>query len=66
MDHYIYFNENISSVDGIIEVFRESQSKEDLLKRVLKMAVYQKMVGQVSESGSVEDAAESEEDTDGE
>ena len=66
MDHYIYFNENISSVDGIIEVFREPQSKEDLLKRVLKMAVYQKMVGQVPESGSAEDAAESEEDTDGE
>ena len=30
------------------------------------MAVYQKMVGQVPESGSAEDAAESEEDTDGE
>ncbi len=44
MDHYTYFNENISSVDEIIEVFMGSQPGEDTLKRVLKQTVYAKML----------------------
>lgn len=66
MDHYIYFNESISSVDGIIDVFRESQSEGDVLKRVLKLAVYQKMLGQAVAPESKEDTAEAEENTDDE
>lgn len=54
MDHYAYFNENISSVDNIIDVFKETQSQGDTLKRVLKLAVYMKMIGQGSDSDSSE------------
>lgn len=63
MDHYTYFNEGISSVDGIIDVFRESQSEVDVLRRVLKLAVYQKMLGQAV---TPENTAGAEEDTDDE
>lgn len=66
MDHYMYFNESISSVDGIIDVFRESQSEVDVLKRVLKLAVYQKMLGQAVVPGNIEETAEAEEETDDE
>ncbi len=66
MDHYTYFNENISSVDGIIEVFREAQSGEDALKRVLRLQVYNKMLGQSVASENTEDAGDTEEDTNGE
>lgn len=47
MDHYTYFNENISSVDGIIDVFRESKTEVDVLRRVLRLSIYQKMIGQM-------------------
>lgn len=43
MDHYTYFNEGISSLDTIIDIFKEESSETDLLKRVLKYAVYAKM-----------------------
>ena len=69
MDHYTYFNENISSVDGIIDVFRESQTEVDILRRVLKLTVYQKMIGQAVAPENMEDPAgnsESEEGTDDE
>ena len=62
MDHYAYFNDSISSVDGIIDVFRESQSEVDVLKKVLKLAVYQRMLGQAVAPRD----AESEEGTDDE
>lgn len=64
MDHYTYFNENILSVDGIIEVFRESQSEVDILRRVLKPAVYQKMLGQAVLPENTEENAEVEEGID--
>lgn len=66
MDHYTYFNESISSVDGIIDVFRESQSEVDVLKRVLKLTVYQKMLGQAVAPGNTEEVVEAEEGTDDE
>lgn len=69
MDHYTYFNENISSVDGIIDVFRESQTEVDILRRVLKLTIYQKMIGQAAAPENMEDPAgnsESEEGTDDE
>ena len=66
MDHYKYFNESISSVDGIIDVFRESQSEVDVLKRVLKLTVYQKMLGQAVAPGNTEEVVEAEEGTDDE
>lgn len=66
MDHYTYFNESISSVDGIIDVFRESQSEVDVLKRVLKLAVYQKMLGRAVAPENTEDTAEAGEGTDDE
>lgn len=65
MDHYTYFNENISSVDGIIEVFRESQSEVDILRRVLKLAVYQKMIGQAVAPGNTDETADSSEAEEG-
>lgn len=43
MDHYMYFNEEISSLDTIMEMFRNESSETDILKRVLKYAVYEKM-----------------------
>lgn len=66
MDHYIFFNESISSVDSIIDVFGEPLSGEDVLKRVLKLSVYQKMLEQLAAPGNNEDTSESEEDTNGE
>lgn len=56
MDRYSYFNEEMSSLDTVIEVFREeSASQTDLLKRVLKYTIYEKMIGQaVSEEKSAE------------
>ena len=55
MDRYSYFNEGMSSLDSVIEVFREEPaSQTDLLKRVLKYAVYAKMLGQANEESQVE------------
>lgn len=47
MDHYTYFNENISSFDNIVDVFRENLPPTDALKRVLKHSIYMKMINQV-------------------
>lgn len=63
MDHYTYFNEGISSVDGIIDVFRESQSEGDVLKRVLKLPIYQKMLGNAVAPENIEETVEAEEGT---
>lgn len=58
MDHYAYFNENISSIDNIIDVFRETQSQADALKRVLKSNVYTKMLSRQGDvSGDMEETA---------
>lgn len=55
MDRYVYFNESMSSLDNIIDVFRdESAADADILKRVLKYTVYQKMLGQKTEGSSLE------------
>ena len=63
MDRYSYFNEGMSSLDSIIEVFREEPaSQTDLLKRVLKYTVYSKMIGQTNS----ETVTNEEEQTDGE
>ena len=64
MDRYTYFNEGIFSVDGLIEVFKESQTEGDVLKRVLKYSVYQKMVGQTKISENEDETANVEESTD--
>lgn len=44
IDRYVYFNEGISSLDNIIEMFRDASSDADILKRVLKYTVYEKML----------------------
>ena len=44
MDHYAYFSESISSLDNIVEIFRETPSDVDILKRVLRYTVYEKML----------------------
>lgn len=63
MDRYSYFNEGMTSFDTVIEVFREeSASQTDLLKRVLKYAVYAKMIGQTTSDAQTG----GEEQTDGE
>ena len=47
MDRYSYFNKEMSSLDSVIEVFREEpKSQTDLLKRILKYTVYEKMINQ--------------------
>lgn len=62
MDRYSYFNKGMSSLDSVIEVFREEpESQTDLLKRVLKYTVYSKMIGQVAS----ETITSEEEQTDG-
>lgn len=62
MDRYSYFNKGMSSLDSVIEVFREEPaSQTDLLKRVLKYTVYSKMIGQVAS----ETITSEEEQTDG-
>ena len=61
MDHYVYFNERITSVDEIIDIFRESQSEEDVLKRILKLSIYQKMIEQSLTSEIIDETAEAEE-----
>ena len=51
MDHHAFFNENISSLDNIIDAFRdETDPDSDPLKRVLRYATYQKMLAQKTES----------------
>lgn len=66
MDRYTYFNEGISSVDSIIEVFNGSQADADVLKRVLKYTVYQKMIGQAESADDMNETADVEESTDDE
>ena len=62
MDRYSYFNEKMSSLDTVIDVFREDETgNTDLLKRVLKYGVYAKMLGQQEES-TIEENYSSEED----
>lgn len=47
MDRYSYFNEAMSSLDTVIDVFREeSASQTDLLKRVLRYSIYERMIDQ--------------------
>lgn len=60
MDRYTYFNENISSLDRIIQAFRESQSEVDILMRVLKRSVYLKMIGQAVVPGNTTEATDKE------
>ena len=45
MDHHVYFNDDISSLDDIIEIFRDDVVGVDPLKRTLSDNVYKKMVG---------------------
>lgn len=56
MDHSVYFNDNISSLDMVIDIFREDTSGTDILKRVLKYAVYSKMIGK-ADTTTIEDPA---------
>lgn len=44
MDHYIFFNDEITSLDMIIEIFNDNLL-EDPLKRILQYSVYAKMLG---------------------
>ena len=44
MDHYVYFNDDISSLDSIIEIFNNDIDREDPLKKILKYSVYAKML----------------------
>lgn len=66
MDRYVYFNESISSIDTIINVFQEEQSTNtDLLKRVLKYEVYAKMTKRVVKETQNGSNVEQEEKPDG-
>lgn len=65
MDHSVYFKEDISSLDTIIELFRETSSNTDILKRVLRYNIYAKMLGSNSiNEGDVSPSIEGEEDHD--
>lgn len=60
MDHYAYFNDSITSLDDIIEVF-ELNSATDPLKSILRANIYSKMLGLVidgTEDKDVKDDAE--------
>lgn len=45
MDHYAYFNDEITSLDEIIDIFNDDLVGVDPLKRVLRHTVYTKMIG---------------------
>lgn len=66
MDRYSYFNESMTSLDNVIDVFRDdTPTQTDILKRVLKYAVFMKMVGtdgttELNEEISVEEEHEDE------
>lgn len=45
MDHYTYFNTEITSLDAIIEIFNEDVVGVDPLKRIIRNSVYAKMIG---------------------
>ncbi len=47
MDRYSFFNDTMTSLDTVIDVFRETPPDDtDLLRRVLKYAVFLKMAGE--------------------
>ena len=65
MDRYSYFNESMTSLDNIIDVFHEeTPSQTDLLKRVLKYAVYMKMAETDTSAASAAEASGEEEHAD--
>jgi hypothetical protein len=66
MDHYVYFNENVSSLDNIIEIFRETPSEADLLRKVLKYSVYSKMLGESPKNNDEVSPSNGEEEANGE
>lgn len=50
MDHYAYFNDDISSLDSIIKIFNDDVVGLDPLKRTLRYSVYEKMLGKAVEN----------------
>ena len=65
MDRYSYFNESMTSLDNIIDVFHEeTPSQTDLLKRILKYAVYMKMAETDTSVASTAEASGEEEHAD--
>ncbi len=67
MDHHVFFNEDMSSLDNVIEVFREdAEPGADLLKRVLRYTVYQKMLAPKGEATTENSSMEEGEKPDGE
>ena len=65
MDRYSYFNESMTSLDNIIDVFHEeTPSPTDLLQRILKYAVYMKMAETDTSVASTAEASGEEEHAD--
>lgn len=53
MDRYSYFNDNMLSLDDVIDIFNvEDFSQKDILQRVLKYGVYAKMVEQAQKNNA--------------
>lgn len=48
MDHYTFFNDDITSLDKIIEIFNDDVVGVDPLKRILRYSIYAKMLGKNS------------------
>lgn len=48
MDHYTYFNDEITSLDAIIEIFNDDVVAIDPLKRILRYPIYAKMLGRTT------------------
>lgn len=61
MDHSAYFDESISSLDTVIDIFREDTSDQDILKRVIKYAVYSKMIEKTDSATNEDPAVEGDE-----
>lgn len=66
MDHYTYFNEKISSLDDIIDAFREPRVETDVLEMVLKQTVYKKMNEPAAKNEEAEEYVENLETEEGE
>lgn len=68
MDHTVFFNESMTSLDAVLDVFRDAPPENsDLLKRVLNYTVYQKMSEtKVRDGSGIEMAGGQGEEPDGE
>ncbi|MBE5906857.1 MAG: hypothetical protein E7277_08765 [Lachnospiraceae bacterium] len=45
LDHSVYFNDEITSLERIIDIFQDKAKEEDPLAQILRCSIYAKMLG---------------------